>query len=235
MMKAVFKREFWAYLNAPIGYIYIGVFLALSGYFYALNILSGIPSLEYVFANCVILFLFLIPVLTMKILAEEKNQKTDQLLLTAPVKTQDIVLGKFFAALAIHTVTLAITFLYVIVIEIHGKPYYSEIFGTYFGFFLLGAAFISIGEYISSLTENQVISAVSTFGILFLLYVIDWILPLFSNQFIAAILKYAAITIWYEDFTNGILSLSSVVYYLSVIFVFLYLTMYQLDRRRWKS
>lgn len=157
-MSAVMKRELNSYFSSAIGYIFIAVFYVFAGfYFFATCLLSGYSTLSYVFSNMFAIAVFLVPVLTMRLWSEEKKQKTDQALFTAPVKLLPIVLGKYFAALIIYAISLAIFLVFGLVISCFVTPEWSVIIGNLIGLFLLGAALIAIGMFLSSLTENQVI------------------------------------------------------------------------------
>ncbi len=233
-MKSIFQREFRAYFHTPVGYIFIGMFLAISGYFFAVaNLLPKSPDLGAVLSNMLLMFLFLIPILTMRLLSEERNSKTDQLLLTAPVSVRDIVLGKFAAAAAIYLLTLAITLLYLLVLGIHGQPAYAKIFCNYFGFVLIGFSFISVGLFVSSLTQSQASAAMATFAALLLLYALEWSQGVIHNTFLVTIINCLSITKWYSEFELGVLSVPAIFYYLSFTVVFLLLTIHAVDRRRW--
>lgn len=233
-MKAVFQREIRAYFTTPIGYIFIGMFLVASGFMFTyVNLLNRSPRLDGILSNLLPIFMFLIPILTMRLLSEERNMKTDQILLTSPVSVWGIVLGKYFAAVCVYLITLLLTLLYLIVIGIHGKPAYAEIFCGYFGFALLGMCFISIGIFISSLTENQAVSAVATFVILLLLYIADWLSTLTSIKWLVAFIDWFSVTRRYTEFSIGIINLSPIIYYLSFAFIFIFLTVNSVERRRW--
>lgn len=235
-MSAIFKREIKAYFYSPIGYIFVAVFAAFGGWFFtAINLVYAIGDLSGLFNNLVTVFLFLIPILTMRSLSEEKNLKTDQLLLTAPIRITNIVMGKLLAALAVFGVALVITLLYPLILSRFCDPAWGEIFGNYIGFFLMGAAFISIGIFISSLTENQIISAVCTFAILLLLFMINWISGVVQNEFLKQMIHWLAITDRFSDFSRGIIDLGSVIYYLSIVAIFVFLTVRHLEERRWRK
>jgi len=233
-MTAVFKRELRAYFLSPIGYVFLGFFLLLSGYFFAAsNLLSGYAYINGVFGNLTIVLMIVVPILTMRLLSEERKTKTDQLLLTSPVSLTGVVVGKYLAALSVLIIALLITCIYPIILFVFSKPAIGEILGTYIGFFLMGAAFISVGLFVSSLTESQVTSAVASFGTLLLLYVADWIVPSIQNQTIAKAIEWFSVLNRFQDFTMGILSLEHIVYYISFIAVFVFLTIRVLEKRRW--
>lgn len=286
-MLAVFLKELRAYFTSAIGYIFIGIFLLITGIFFAMyNLLSASPAYNNTLQSLITVFLFIIPILTMKIMSEETKTKTDQLLFTSPLKITDIILGKYFAALSIFTISLLITGLYPMILSMFGTVSVLEIFTGYIGLFLLGSTLIAIGLFVSSLTENQVTSAVISFAVLLFIFMIDNIqqaLPstrnssiifviilvaifalmvYFSTKNIYAAVVTAAVGIivtigiylikkeafdgllqkvfeWfslikrYSLFSQGVLSLNSVVYYLSFIAAFVFLTIRMVDKRRW--
>jgi ABC-2 type transport system permease protein len=176
-MIAVFKREIKAYFSSPAGYVFMGFFLLISGFFFALsNLFQASPNYTGVLGSITFIFLIVVPILTMRLMSEESRQRTDQLLLTSPLSIAGMVLGKYFAAVGVFLITLLITCLYPIILSFFGTIAVWEIVGGYIGFFLLGSAFISIGLFISSLTDNQVIAAVVTFSALLLTWIIDWVI-----------------------------------------------------------
>ena len=173
-MLAIFKRELQSYFLTPIGYIYMGLFLLLTGIFYFFgNIFSQSSQYANFLGSVLLIFLFAVPILTMRLLSEERKQKTDQLLLTSPVSITGIVLGKFLAALAVYCGTLLVTVLYAVVIAIFGDLQVWETVGSYIGFIFLGASYLSLGLFISSVTENQLTAALITFFTLMLIWLID--------------------------------------------------------------
>lgn len=175
-MVAVFLRELKSYFLNITGFIFMGFFLLISGAFFTLiNLLPSSPAYNAVLGNVTFIFLIVVPILTMRLLSEEARQKTDQLLLTSPVSITGIVLGKYFAAFAVFFMTVVITFIYPVILSIVGFPEGAQIVGGYVGFILLGSAFIAVGLFISSLTDNQVIAAVVTFFALLLMWIFDWI------------------------------------------------------------
>jgi ABC-2 type transport system permease protein len=173
-MIAILKREIKAYFLSPIGYIYMGFFLLLTGIFFTTgNLLPQDSRFSTFFGSLLFIYLFAIPLLTMRLFSEEKRQKTDQLLLTSPVSISGIVCGKFFAAFILFAMTIAVTLLYAVVIAIYGDLEWAETVGSYIGFLFLGASYISIGIFISAGTENQLTAALATFFILFLIQMIE--------------------------------------------------------------
>ena len=175
-MAAIYKREMRMYFNSMIGYVFIAFFVLVTAiYFSMLNILSMSPEFETVFNSVIMMFLILAPILTMRLLSEETKQKTDQLLLTAPVNIVGIVMGKFLAAVTVFVIALAITAIFPVILSFYGTIAVAEIIGSYLGFFLLGSSFIAVGLFISSITDNQIVSAVATFAAVFVLLMVETI------------------------------------------------------------
>jgi ABC-2 type transport system permease protein len=177
-MLAVFRRELGAYFTSPIGFTFIGFFILLAGVFFAIsNLLSGNPNYTGVLGSITFIFLFVVPILTMRLISEETRQKTDQLLITSPLGITGIVVGKYLAAVGVFFITLLITLVYPIIMSFFalGGLGWWEIVGGYIGFFLLGSSFISVGLFFSSLTDNQLIAAVETFAALLLIWILDFI------------------------------------------------------------
>jgi len=173
-MFAIFKRELRAYFLTPIGYLYMGLFLLLTGIFFTFyNIFTQSSQFTGFLGNVLIIYLFTIPLLTMRLFSEEKRQNTDQLLLTSPVSITGIVCGKFLAAMAVYCGTLAFTALYAVVIAVYGDLQTWEILGSYIGFIFLGASYISVGILVSTVTENQLTAALVSFFSLFFIWLID--------------------------------------------------------------
>lgn len=175
-MLAVYKRELKAYFSSITGYVFMGIFLILSGIFFTTNVLvQQSPVYNNVFGSIVFVFLILLPILTIRLLADERKSKTDQLLLTSPLKLSGMVLGKYLAAVTVFVLTLAITFLYPIIISLFGELAITEVISGYIGFFLMGAAFISIGLFISSLTDNQIVAAIVSYGVVLLIWILEMV------------------------------------------------------------
>jgi ABC-2 type transport system permease protein len=177
-MLAVFRRELRAYFASPIGFTFVGFFILIAGVFFAIsNLLSANPNYTNVLSSITFIFLFIVPILTMRLISEETRQKTDQLLITSPLTVTGIVLGKYLAAVGVFVITLLITVLYPIIMSFFalGGLGWWEILGGYIGFLLLGSCFIAVGLFISSCTENQLIAAAGTFASLLLIWILDFI------------------------------------------------------------
>lgn len=287
-MTAIYKRELKSYFNSMIGYVFIAFFTAFMGiYFMAYNLYSGYPYFSYALNSTMTILLIAVPVLTMKSFAEDKKTKTDQLLLTAPVSVTQIVLGKYFAMVTVFLIPVLISCLCPLIIKANGEAYLLTDYASILAFFLLGCIFIAIGMFISALTESQVIAAVGTFGILFvlclwsdlisflpssemgtviglLIFVTVFALIVWGvtrNWFVAAILEAAGIVSCFlvyifdssvfqnglsailskidirnafDNFAyNNIFDVTGLIFYLSMSFIFIFLTVQVLLKRRW--
>lgn len=237
-MLAVFKRELKGYFFSPIAYIFMGFFLLITGvFFYAYNIGPAQANYNSMLGNLMFMFMLTVPILTMRSLSEERKNKTDQLLLTSPVSVTNIVLGKYFAAVAVFLVTLVISFVYPATLFIYGNPSPLEILTGYIGFFLLGATLISVGVFISALCENQVTSAIVTLVVLLAMFIgaASIIQQLISVQWINTVLSWFSVYDRYANFSQGLLSLPEIFYYISFAAVFVFLTIRTVERRRWSE
>ncbi len=237
-MKAIYKREVASYFKSMTGYVFLFfVFLIVGIYFYAYNLLNGYPSMNVTFNSITFVFLLAVPVLTMRVLAEERRQKTDQLLITAPVSVAKIVLGKFFALLTVYLIPIGVICIYPLSMRIFGKISFAQNYTAILGFFLLGAANIAVGLFISSLTENTIIAAVLTFIVMFLSYIMSGLesfLPSsMSDGIVYHVLEAFNVDGHFQSFVDGTFEVTAVVYFISVMFVFVFLTMQSIKKRRW--
>ena len=195
-MFAIYKRELKAYFLTTIGYLYMGLFLLLSGIFYTFNNLFAQSSQYTGFLGSILLiYLFAVPLLTMRLFSEEKRQKTDQLLLTSPVSITGIVCGKFLAALTVYCGTLLVTVAYAVVIAVYGDLLAWETLGSYIGFIFLGACYISVGIFVSAGTENQLTAALITFFALMLIWILDPLAQAVPSDTKAGIISAAVIAV----------------------------------------
>lgn len=232
-MKAIFNREFNSYFTSMLGYVFLGIFLFLTGaLFYLMNIKALTSSMKYMFGILINWALFLLPLLTMRIFTEDRRMKTDQLLLTAPITVKDIVFGKFFAAFAVFLVGILITLIFPIILSFLGSLPVAETISCYVGFILLCSVVLAAGTFMSSITENQIIAAVATYGILILMVIIGNMSTYVGNEFIVKILLWLSPIQRFNDFSLGILNIKSIVYYLSLTGLFLYFTVMSFERRR---
>ena len=181
-MTAIYKKEVKGFFTSMVGYVFIAFLLAVCGiYFTAYHLQAMYPKFAYTLQAVVFVFLIVVPILSMRVLAEERKQKTDQLLLTAPVSVEGIVLGKYLALVTVFAVAVAVLALYPLILTQFGTISMSESYAALFGFFLMGSCYLAIGLYISSVTESQVIAAVLTFLALFVFYVADGIASFFPE------------------------------------------------------
>jgi len=229
-------KELSSYLSSPMAYIVAAIFLALSGTFFA----TYLADINYTdtsitgFLNAAqFLILLFAAVLTMRLIAEEKKLGTWEFLLTAPVRDIEIILGKFLGSLVMLTGMLMLTLYYPILLVVLGDPDLGPILTSYLGLFLLGSACLSIGIFSSSITANQIVSAVVAGGIIFAL----WFLGVTGNMVsgpLGEVLAYLSLSHHFPDFMRGIIDTRAIVYYLSVTALFLYLAMGSIETGRWR-
>jgi ABC-2 type transport system permease protein len=184
--------------------------------------------------NVTILLLFLMPMVTMRSYAEEKRSGTIELLLTSPLTDVEIILGKFFGALALWALALAVTVIHIGILYMYGRPEWKPIVTAYLGLLLMGGCFISLGLFISSLTKNQIVAAAITFSTFLMLWVINWI-GSFTSGWISDTTAYLSIIEHLDDFTKGVIDTSHLIYYVSFITFGLFLTMKSVDSERWRG
>ncbi len=233
-MFAIFKRELKAYFTSPLGYVFLAIFYAFSGlFFYIFSLSVGSTDISSVFLMMFIVLMVFVPLLTMRLLSEDKKQKTDQLILTAPVSLLSIVMGKFLAAYAIFAIGVAVMPVYGFVMSTFATVSWLPIWGNTVGLLLLGGIFVSIGLFISSLTENQMIAAIGGFFINLIILLMNTLKSALPNGFLQDVLSSISVYSRYSEITSGIFSLSSLIFFVSVIFIFLFLTVRVLEKRRW--
>ncbi len=223
-MLAVLKKELKTYLVTPIGYIFIGVFLLIfSLFFYITIIMPRAVNFEYLFLNGATILTFVVPVITMKMFSEERKSGTEQLLLTSPRSIVSIVLGKFFAGAIIIAITEVFTLMYFFILKYFGHPSLQVAISTLAGFFLLSLAYLSLGMFVSSITENQIVAFVVTVGAFLAMWFLPDALPIF--EVFSLIYKF-------QNFSIGIVSLSEIITFVSFILLFVLLTIIVLQRRK---
>lgn len=286
-MLAIYKKELRSYFTTMIGYIYIALFLVIVGiYFIAYNMKSQLASFEYVLSAIQFLFIILVPILTMRLIAEENKQKTDQLLLTAPVSIFKIVVAKYLAALTMFLIPIVVICFYPLIIRLYGSVDFLSTYVAIVGFVLLGAAFMALGMFISAITENQVIALIVTAILIFCSYLMPGIVELIPNDTMSAwlcislliillgvisylvmrnssfsigvtlVVELGAMILYlikpsvyegmiqsvfnvfslndrFTNFTTGILDGNATIYYISIIGMFLLLTIQMMKKRRW--
>ena len=234
-MFAVYAREMKSYFLTPIGYIFCAMFLIVSGLAFASCTLleQSTTSLGQYFIWLMIIFAVLIPLLTMKLFADDRKTRTDQILLTSPVSVFSIVMGKYLAALTVFGATFVVNSLNFVLLSMYGEPNAASIFMNILGVFLLGAAFIAIGLFLSSLTESQLIAAVSAIGVNAAMLLISLVAAKIENSFWRTFLKMFSVIDRFVPFTHQMLDVSAIIYYISLAAIFLFLTTRVIEKRRW--
>lgn len=225
-MAAVLKRELGSYFRSPIGYTIVAIFYFFANIFFNMYCLSyNSSNMSSVFQNMFLIVLFIIPIITMKTFSEDKKLGTDKLLLTSPVSTGRIVFGKYLSAMIIYVICLLIFVVHGLIIEYFATAQWSVILCTVLGLALMGSAIISIGLFISSLTESQVIACVGTLGVGFFLYIMDVLANLANNAIVSYVVGVFTFIQRFSNFTLGIFNPADVLYFLSVTCLFLWFTM----------
>ena len=286
-MLAVYKKELRSYLTSMVGYVFIAFVLLILGiYFTAYNLQYASPDFGATLSSVTFLFLVITPILTMRILAEEKKNRTDQLLLTAPVSVWKVILGKYLSMVTIYAIPVVISAFYPLIMGRYGVISYPMAYVAVIGFFFLGCAQIAVGLFLSSVTESQVIAAVLTFGILFCSYMMDGIESFFSDTAISSMVAFLIIAVvvglvvyqltkniifsscvggvlvigiaavyfikptvftgliqkflnlfaianHFDDFVGGIFDVTGIIYMVSVVCIFVFLTVQCIQKRRW--
>lgn len=286
-MLAVYKKELRSYLTSMVGYVFIAFVLLILGiYFTAYNLQYASPDFGATLSSVTFLFLVITPILTMRILAEEKKNRTDQLLLTAPVSVWKVILGKYLSMVTIYAIPVVISAFYPLIMGRYGVISYPMAYVAVIGFFFLGCAQIAVGLFLSSVTESQVIAAVLTFGILFCSYMMDGIESFFSDTAISSMVAFLIIAVvvglvvyqltkniifsscvggvlvigiaavyfikptvftgliqkflnlfaianHFDNFVGGIFDVTGIIYMVSVVCIFVFLTVQCIQKRRW--
>lgn len=286
-MLAIYKKELRSYFTSMIGYVFIAFFLVIIGiYFYVQNLISGIANFEYTLTGITFIFVLLTPLLTMRLMAEENKQKTDQLLLTSPLTAGAIVVGKFLAVFTIFLLVMIVTCFYPLIMMQYGTVPLTSAYAGIFGFTLLGGAYLAIGLFISSLTESQVVAAVISFVFFLFTILMDGLVNLIPKDKQTAFIVFSVMLLilclilyimmrnlvisfglivigeiglatiyllkptlfdgllvnvfgWFSvisrfnSFNYGIFDLTGMVYYLSIIFVFVFLSTQVIKKKRW--
>ena len=252
---AIAQKELRSYFVSPIAYVFIGFFALLYGYFFVVSLnflvrvsmqagmgMGGPQSIninEYMMrpllGNTAVIMLLVLPLMTMRTYAEEKRSGTLELLLSSPLTEVQIILGKFLGAITLFTVMLGVTLIHVAILFVYGEPELGPILSGYLGLWLMGGAFISVGLLVSSLTRNQMVAGMGTFGILLLFWVISWIGDPSSGSTTTQLLGYLSILDHFEDFSKGVIDTKHLAYYVSFITFGLFLTVRSVDSERWRG
>jgi ABC-2 type transport system permease protein len=247
------RKELTSYFRSPIAYGVMAFFALIAGYFFYASVIyfvrRGIESSmmgqsfpmdmnEFVirpfFSNVGVIALFLIPMITMRLFAEEKRTGTIELLLTSPIRDLEIILGKFIGAVALYTALLLLSGLSMLMLFAYGKPDWKPILVGYLGLLLQGAALLAIGTFISNCTKNQIVAGVATFAVCLMLWILSWVSE-FGTSIPERVLSYIAVTSHFDSFSKGVLDSKDILYYVSVIFVGLFLTARSMESLRWRA
>ncbi len=236
-MRAIFKKELRSYFTSPVGWFVLAVIFLFSGFaFFMYNMSYGLTSLTYVYQSLyTIVLLLVLPIMTMRLFSEEKRQKTDQALLTAPASLTGIVLGKFLAAMLMFVLGLSVTLVYAIIIASKANNFDWVMFiGNFLGLTLLSGMVVAVGMLVSACTESQFISALCTFGISFLLLLLDNLSSIFAGvSWMEPIVSFISVNSRYYTFTSGLIHVDNIIFFLSLQALFIFLTVRVLDKKRW--
>lgn len=254
-MLAIYMKEMRSYFISAVGYVYAGIFLTVAALLCCYTtLISDSYNTSTYFVFLIVAFIVLLPLLTMKLFSEEKKLRTEQLLLTAPVSITSMVMGKYFAAMTMFagtTLLSCINFipLYIIayeersaasqgnpsILSQHIGPPTAQIIGCLIGIFLIGAAFLAIGLFVSSLCENQLSAAIVTIAILLVMVVLNFVntAELIDSYFLRFIIDWVCVLSRFMNFSSGIFDIPALIYYVSIASVFLFLTVRVYEKRRW--
>jgi ABC-2 type transport system permease protein len=255
---AVFNRELRSYFSSPMAYIVMFGFFLIAGWFFY-NILSYFLSfamrsemqaqyyrmapqpininqiaLRPFFHNIAIVMIFAVPLITMRLYAEEFRNGTIELLLTSPIKSIETIFGKYFAAVVLYAALVAGTFVYQIILFLHGKPELGQILSSYLGLFLIGGAFVSVGIFISTLTDNQIVAGFLTIILLLFFWVVGWAEDS-AGAVLGSFLGYVSLLTHFDGFSKGVIDLKDIIFYLSFSGFFLFLTYVSLESKKWRT
>lgn len=232
-MLAIFKREFKMYFITPIGYIAMAAFLFFEGMFFGMLYKLGSTDVTLIISSMSTVVIFVLPFITMKMLSDDKRQKVDQILLTAPVSVTGIIMGKFLAGLAVFAIMFAPTLIFQIIVSFLASANWLEFLYCLFGMLLLGSAMIAIGMFISSLTESSVIAAVLTMVINIVVMMATSFASSFAAKWVTAVAQSISFIDRFGNFTQSVFSVADVVYFISIAVLFVFLSVRSVEKRRW--
>jgi ABC-2 type transport system permease protein len=249
----IYRRELKSYFASPIAYLLMVVFSLIFGYFFyvatAIFVSRGMESqmmgrsmpmdvnewvIRPLLMNVSVIALFMIPMISMRLFAEEKRSGTIELLMTSPIRDAEILLGKWFAALTMFATVLAISAINLSFLFAYGKPDWRPILIGYLGLLLQGGALLSLGTLISTMTKNQIVAGGATFTVCLMLWILDWVSS-YETAVWAKVLSYLSVVTHYEPFSKGVLDSRDIIFYLSVIFLGLFLTARSMESARWRA
>ena len=248
-MVAIFKRELKAYFSTPIGYLVLAAYYFFLGLYFTIIYSAGSPDVSMVLMAMVTIIIFTMPLITMRLMSEDRRQKVDQVLLTSPVKLSGIVMGKFFAAFTLYAIGFAPTVVFEMIVMSKVSVNVLSFIYPLLGVLLLGGALIAIGMFVSSLTESPVISAILTLVINFLAMYMSTFASMITVPegstgifnviwekivtFFVNVLNKCAFMSVFDNFDSNIFSFADIIYFLSIIAVFVFLSVRSLEKRRW--
>ncbi len=232
---AIIKKELQSYFFSPVAYIVFSAFLLVMGYFFWVFLLSSqIASLTPILSNSAFILLVVSPILTMRLISEEKKNKTIELLLTSPISPTEIIIGKFIASLLLYCLLFLFTLEFPFIIYHYSPEFdWGPVYTGYLGLVLMGSAFISVGLFASTISENQIISAMACFGILLLFWFFGWSKDIFENAF-GQILSNLSLFDRFSDFLRGIIDSGNVIFFIVFTFIWLFLATRVLESDRWR-
>jgi len=234
-MLAIYKKELRTYFAGPIGYIYVALYLAVSSLLFTYSTLySGTCDVSAYYTIMLYLFAILIPLLTMRMLSEEKKSKTEQILLTSPVSLFSVIFAKYLAAFTLFAGTLLVSCLNFIILHFYGEPNSAIMISTTLGILLIGSSFVAIGIFISACTENQLVSALFTIVSIAATLVVGILANYVTFTPLRVVLKWISIFDRFYVFTYGYFDIVALLYYISITVVFLFLTVRVFEKRRWE-
>lgn len=232
-MIAIYLKELRQYFHSMIAYVFLTILLLLCGFiFVSANLMSQNGDINSFFSPVFNILLFITPILTMRQFSEEQRQKTQQLLFTLPLSLEAIVIGKFLATLTVICIGLGVTVLYSVILAFFGSFSFMVTLGNYLGVILLVSAVTALGLFISTLTENQVVSAIVSYGVILILWLVDSLAPYAGSPLLKKLFTLFSLKSNYIEFTYGIFNPASIIYFLSLTLLFLILTTVSLERRR---
>lgn len=232
-MNAIYRKEMRQYFHSPIGYVFLAIFLFINAFYFLLqNLLTHSGDITDYFQSVITLEMFLIPMLTMRSFSEEKKQRTDVFLFTMPISHRNIVLGKFLAAESVFLIGIAATLIFPIVLALCGRVQFWITLGNYIGIILLMSAFIAIGLFASSISENQIVSAILSYIMIFLLWYAYGLGAAIQNETVLLLINQISVMRLYHELVMGVFNPAGIVLYVTITFIFLFLTTFTIERRR---
>jgi ABC-2 type transport system permease protein len=228
------RRELKSYFSSPVAYIVITLFLLLSGWFFSAALfLANTADLRGLFSGVRLILLFFVPAISMRLLAEEKRSGTIEILSTMPLKNWQLVLGKFLPSFILIAVTILLTLVHYFTLLLIGEPDFGASFGGYLGTLFMAGVYLSIGLFTSSMTKNQIVAFITAFVIIFVLFLMDKVV-IFVPSFMATFFEFLSTDYHYENIARGVIDSRDVIYFLSLTFFFLFLTVKSLETRKWR-